>query len=151
MSESHVVSGLIAKRSELSSLLGHHQKIILQLSTALTHIDSSIKLFDPDYDLRTIKTKAPRQGNPWFEHGEVGRMFLDTLRTASTPLSTRQIGEAMVTLKGLSIEGTQDWDLVLKLVLGAAQRLERKGSILTIGRTGSSGRGGGSIIWQLVD
>jgi hypothetical protein len=116
MSESHVVSGLVAKRSELSSLLGHHQKIIRQLSTALTHIDSSIKLFDPDYDLGTIKTKAPRQGNPWFEHGEAGGMFLDTLRTASTPLSTRQIGEAMVKAKNLQLEGSKDWNLVLKLV-----------------------------------
>lgn len=148
MAESHVVSGLVAKRSELAGLIQHHQEAMRQLSVAIGNIDGAIKLFDPDYDLRVIKAKAPKQTNPWFEHGEAGKMVLDALRMASQPLSTRQISEAMVSLKGAAVEGAKDWDSVLKLVLGAARRLERKGVVKMIGRIG--GQGGGALLWQIA-
>lgn len=148
MSESHVVSGLVAKRSELSGLLSHHQQAIQQLSMSITNIDGAIKLFDPNYDLRTIKTKAPRQANTWFEHGEVGRMILDALRTSTTPLSTRQIGEIMIGIKGIAADAVQDWDSVLKPVLSTCKRLEKKDVIKMIGRV--PGAKNGAMLWQLV-
>jgi len=150
MAESHVVSGLVAKRSELSGQIMHHQEVMRQLSVAIGNIDGAIKLFDPDYDLRTIKAKAPKQGNPWFEHGETNRMVLDALRTAAQPLSTRQIGEAMVSLKDVAVESIKDWDLVMKLVLAAARRLERKGIIKMAGRIAPAGRGNAAILWQIA-
>lgn len=148
MAESHVVSGLVAKRSELSGLMAQHQQAIQQLSASIINLDGAIKLFDPDYDLRTIKAKAPRQTNIWFEHGEAGRMVLDMLRESIVPLSTRQIGEAMITAKGVTVTGAQEWDSVLKPVLGAAQRLERKGTIKMVGRV--SGPGNGPMLWQIA-
>jgi hypothetical protein len=45
MSESHVVSGLVAKRSELAGLIDHHQKEIDRLTGDLVHLDAAIKLF----------------------------------------------------------------------------------------------------------
>ncbi len=148
MADSHVISGLVAKRSELSGLLAQHQQAIQQLSASITHLDGAIKLFDPDYDLHTIKAKAPRQINTWFEHGEAARMVLDTLRAAIAPLSNRQIGEAMMDVKGVAVTGTQEWDSVLKPVLGAAQRLERKGIIKMVGRV--AGSGNGAMLWQIA-
>ena len=148
MSESHVVSGLVAKRSELSGLLSHHQQAIQQLSISITNIDGAIKLFDPDYDLRTIKTKVPRQANTWFEHGEIGRMLLDAFRTSATPLSTRQIGEIMIGVKGITVDGVQDWDSVLRPILSTCKRLVKKGVIKMIGRV--PGVGNGAMLWQLV-
>ncbi len=148
MAESHVVSGLVSKRAELAGLIQHHQEAMRQLSAAIGNIDGTIRLFDPDYDLGTIKSKAPKQANPWFEHGETNRLVLDVLRPASQPRSTRQIGEAMITLKGLSVEGHKEWDSVLKLVLCAAQRLEKKGTVKMVGRSG--GPGGGAMLWQIA-
>jgi hypothetical protein len=148
MAESHVVSGLVAKRSELSGQLAHHQEAIRQLATSICNIDGAIKLFEPDYDLRTIKAKASRQVNPWFEHGEANRMLMDILRASSTPLSTRQIGEAMIAHKGHTVNGAQEWDAVLKLVLGAAQRLEKKGILKMLGRV--DGSGSGAMLWQIA-
>ena len=126
MAETHVISGLVAKRSELLGIILSHQTIIKQLSSMIVHIDSTIKLFDPEYDLRTVKVKIKRTPNPWFEHGEVGRMILDILRKSSQPLSTRQLGEAMITSKDLIVENAKAWDAVLKPVLCAAQRLNNK-------------------------
>ena len=148
MTQSHVISGLVAKRSELSGLIKHHQEVMRRLSSAIVNIDSTIKLFDPDYDLQSIKAKAPRQANPWFKHGEAARMALDVLRTASQPLSTRQIGEAMVAAKGVTVEDAREWDAVLKPVLSAVQRAQKKGIVTMVGRVG--GKGGGAMLWQIT-
>ena len=61
MSESHVVSGLVAKRSELAGLIDHHQKEIDRLTGDLVHLDAAIKLFSPEFDLGTIKRKQYRR------------------------------------------------------------------------------------------
>lgn len=148
MSESHVVLGLVAKRSELAGQYQQHQEAMQELSAAISSIDASIKLFNPNYDLRTIKIKVPKHTTKWLNHGEAGRFVLDTLRTASTPLSTRQLGEAMVKYKGLAVNGPKEWDLALKPILGAAQRLERKGAIKMVGR--ADGPGNRAMLWQIV-
>jgi hypothetical protein len=148
MAESHVVSGLVAKRSELSGLLAQHQETVRQLSAAIGNIDGAIKVFDPGYDLQTIRVRVPRQPNGIFDHGEAGRMVLDALRLASSPLSTRQIGEAMVASKGVTIATAPEWDAVMKLVIGAAKRMEKRGTVRMVGRVNNSGKG--PMIWQLV-
>lgn len=148
MAESHVVSGLVAKRSELSGLLAQHQQAIQQLSTSISNLDGTIKLFDPDYDLRTIKTKAIRQPNTWFPRGDVGRLLLDVLRKSETPLSTRQIGDALVATQGIAVTEAHELHDIMKLVLAAAKRLERKGIVKMVGRT--AGFGGGAMLWQIA-
>lgn len=148
MSTSPVISGLATKRSELGRELAQRQEEVRQLYTAIESIDTAIKLFDPDYDLSTIKSKAKYTVNPWFDHGEIGTLVLDTLRTATEPLSTRQIGELIVAAKGLRVEGTKEWDWVLKMVLGAAQRLEKKNLVKMVGRVKCIGNG--PMLWQLA-
>jgi hypothetical protein len=145
MTQSHVISGLVAKRSELAGTIKHHQEIMRRLSAAIVNIDGTIKLFDPDYDLRSIKAKVPKQANPWFKHGETTRMVLDVLRTASQPLSTRQIGEAMMDAKGMAVDDVREWDAVLKLVLSAVQRAQKKGIVTRVGRVG-----GDAMLWQMT-
>ncbi len=75
-------------------------------------------------------------------------MVLNALRTATAPLSTRQIGETMVAIKGFTVETPKDWDKVLKLVVGAVKRMEKKGIVKMVGRVNNSGKG--AMIWQLV-
>ena len=81
MAETHVVSALVDKYAELSGLILDYQKKIDQMRVAVGHLDASIKLFAPDYDLRSIRCKVPmRPRNQFFRQGEVSRMALDILR-----------------------------------------------------------------------
>ncbi|MEN6586130.1 MAG: hypothetical protein ABFE02_08840 [Sulfuricella sp.] len=59
MAETHVVSALVDKYAELSGLILDYQKKIDQMCIAVGHLDASIKLFAPDYDLRSIRCKVP--------------------------------------------------------------------------------------------
>ena len=57
MAESHVVSSLISKRAELLGQIEAHQKEIQRISEMLLHVDHTIKLFSPEFDLRSVKSK----------------------------------------------------------------------------------------------
>ena len=43
MAESHVISGLVSKRAELSGLFQQHQAELRQIAMNLAHIDGAIK------------------------------------------------------------------------------------------------------------
>lgn len=151
MAESHVVSGLIAKRSELDGIVQFHRAEIHRLSVDLGHVDAAIKLFEPEFDLRTVHTKVLRQSNPYFIHGEAPRMVLDVLRRSNgVAIGTRQIGEEMISANGVDLKGVEDWNLLLKPVFSALKRLEKKGTVKTVGFASHSGRGRGSMQWVLV-
>jgi hypothetical protein len=51
----------------------------------------------------------------------------------------------MLLLKGLTVENPKQWDLLLKMILSAAERLARKGIIQKQRRSQS-----GSVIWQIA-
>lgn len=44
MAESNVVSGLVAKRTELATLIAHHQREVTRIGDDLRHVDATIKL-----------------------------------------------------------------------------------------------------------
>jgi hypothetical protein len=76
MAESHVVSVLVAKRSELAGQIEKLHDEIANIRALMDCIDGSIKLFDPDYDLRGIKGKRTNNHNGYLKHGEAQRFSL---------------------------------------------------------------------------
>jgi hypothetical protein len=145
MSESHVVSGLVSKRSELAGLIQHYQAEISRISGDLDHLDATIKLFAPEYDLRGIRPRAKRQPNPWFEHGEANRLILDIMRGVGIALTSRAIAEAMITRKGLAATEV-DMEAVQKLAVGALRRLEKSGTVREAGRESFTR----AYLWELA-
>ena len=130
MAESHVVSGLVAKRSELAGLIQHYQNEIGKLSVALSHIDHTIKLFAPEYDLKTISVKKVVKRNQYLEHGEAQRLSLNILRQAGRPLTSKEITDEIMYGKG--IEPSQGAvHSILKAVLICLRRMEKKGILIS--------------------
>jgi hypothetical protein len=137
MAETHVVSGLAAKRSELTGLILDYQKKIDQMRVAVGHLDASIKLFSPDYDLRTVRAKVPRQRNSYFKPGECQRLVLEIFRDAGgAALSSRQIGDQLVQRKGLPVS-TDMSEQMQKNASAVAKRLGDIGTIVPAGKDGT--------------
>jgi len=82
MTESHVISGLVAKRGELAGEIDYHQKLIKGISDQLKALDAAIKVFDPEYKLRNIKAKKHHRKNHFFRHGEGNTLLMDLMREA---------------------------------------------------------------------
>jgi hypothetical protein len=66
-----------------------------ELSDQMRHVEAVIKMLDPGYSLRAISVKR-RQPNPWFKRGTVYRRAVDALRTATAPLTAREIAELVL-------------------------------------------------------
>lgn len=91
MTESHVISSLVAKRAEIARQIESYQTEISRLQSTINFLDGSIKLFAPDYDLRTLKDKRATSAtsiwntrNQYLEHGEGQRLTLGILRVEGT-------------------------------------------------------------------
>ena len=101
MGQSLIVSGLVAKRSELAGEVEHYRQELQRLADELGHLDATIRLFDPDYDLGTIKSRKRGRRIQWFGPGECQRLVLETLRDAAEPLCGNTLTQALVAHKGL--------------------------------------------------
>lgn len=57
MAESHVMSALVKKRSEILGEIQHCEALIKEYKENLSSLDATIHIFDSNYDLQSIKSK----------------------------------------------------------------------------------------------
>ncbi len=137
MAESHVVTGLVAKRAELAGRIEKCHRELERLVADVSHLDGSIKLFAPDYKLEGIRAKTPRQRNQFFHQGECQRLVLEIFRDAKEPLSARHIAEALVARKKLETTPAMI-EQMRKNAWGVVRRLAGNGVIRDAGTEGGS-------------
>ena len=90
MAESHVISALVSKHSELQGSIKYHQEIVLKLKSELETIDKAIAIFDPSY--KTMFIRAKRANNTsYFPHGELNRRVIECLKIK--PSTVNEIAE----------------------------------------------------------
>jgi len=142
MGYTYALSGLVSKRAETAGLIEHHQKEIERLRQALYQIDAAIRLFDPTYRIRSIKTKEYRRYSRIFKKGECYRLCLDTLRRADAVLSTTLIAEILMHKKELPPEQQAT---VVDSVNNSLRFAERRGIVQRDGMDGIA------IRWKLAD
>ena len=61
----------------------------------MLHVEAVIKMLDPTYNPLRISVKR-RRPNPWFKRGTVYRRAVDVLRTATEPMTAREIAERVL-------------------------------------------------------
>src|SRR6266404_615886 len=81
--------------SELGGQILENKTEALKLSESMRHVEAVIKMLDPTFNLRRIAVKR-RTPNPWFKRGTVYRRAVDALRTATEPLTAREIAERVL-------------------------------------------------------
>jgi hypothetical protein len=143
MAESHVVSGLLSKREEIAGQITTIQAEIGRLQGALTHLDNTIKLFSPQYDLRTIKGRRTYTKSKNFERGEAQRMTLDVLRELKRPLCSREIVDELLERKNIEPNSTTVVNLQ-KNILTILHSLEKRKIIIQVDNAG------GSLKWRIA-
>ncbi|MFR8441317.1 MAG: hypothetical protein ACLVCW_06250 [Campylobacter sp.] len=78
MAESHVISALVAKHAELQGRIKSYQEAIKKARDEISTISKSIKIFDPNYDLRKIAPKKTRER--YFKHKELTRLVIEHIK-----------------------------------------------------------------------
>ena len=143
MTQSHVVSDLIAKRGEVVGQIESFETEIKRLHAALLHLDGAIKLFAPEVDLRTLKSRVTRKRNQYFAQGEAQRMTLEAMRDAAGMVCSRDITDALMQRKKISPEPAIA-ARIQKNILAVLHRLEKKKAVRKIEKNGEP------LKWELI-
>ena len=142
MAESHVMSALVSKRGELSGQIDYHYSEIKQLKIDMESMDKAIKIFDPDYDLRKIKSRKAHSKNNFFEPREGNTTVMDIFRETQRPISTGDLLDEVISRKGFDREVIDVKALRASLFV-ILKRLQNNGIIEELERDGLV------IIWGL--
>ena len=141
MAELHVIGALRNKRAELAGTLHQLEQQVVQERANLSHLDATMRLFDPDIRPKDIGPKQQRARNAWFRSGECLRLIYDELREATQPVSTRELAERIMRLKAISAADDQRRERIQKTLLGSLNRAKQ-----TIARIEIAG----VVSWRLI-
>jgi hypothetical protein len=136
------IRGLLAKRVELCH---QAQELRSQLSTVgndIAAVDRALRLldFEADYDALMPKNVGKKQ----HKRGEIGRKVSSILRTATTPVTSRQIALQIAEDRG---DNPNDHAHMVKLTNNVPRVL---GGMRKQGRVVSEGNGNGVKLWQFA-
>jgi hypothetical protein len=142
MTNTMIITRLRTKRGEIFEALECLGRQVEQHRADLTHLDATIRLFDPDAEVAAPGPQGrARKRNDWFRPGECRRRIHDVLRDAVAPMTTRAIVEAVMTAKTLPAGDSRARELIHKTVLGSLNRATD-----TIERTQAAG----SVAWRVI-
>src|SRR5260221_14751634 len=96
----HLITGLIEQRREIMGEMSALQQELHRCEVALSHIDATILLVDPQFDFSELKPKKQVNEDEIFRPGETPLVALDVLREARRPLSTTEITKSMLEKRG---------------------------------------------------
>lgn len=142
MAETHVISALVSKRSELLGEIKHYEALVKEYKENLSTIDKTIHIFDNSYDLRTIKSKRVIRDR-YFKNGEAVVLILDALRVLNKPAKTDEISEIIASKKGLSLNNDYEKATFQKAIVASLSRAVDNGLVERVGRDGLT------MIWQI--
>ena len=144
MAETHVISALTSKRSELLGEIQHYESLIKSFKENLSSIDKTIHIFDNSYDLRRVKSKRVYK-NRYFKNGEAIPLLLDTLRELNKPTRTDDLSEIIASKKGLTFENESDKINFQKIIVSSLSRSVDNGLVERVGRDGLT------VIWKIKE
>ena len=94
------VSALVERRREIQREIAYLEHEIKTCEEAIGHVDATILLLDPYYDLGKLKPKKFVSEDSLFYPGETPVLVLETLRATNHPMTTPEITMALLARKG---------------------------------------------------
>jgi hypothetical protein len=125
MAEMHVMSALRNKRAEMAGTVVQLEQQLVRQRADLSHLDATMRLFDPDIRPNEIRPGQRRPRSTWFHHGACLRLIYDELRDAPQPMTTRQLAERIMWNKAVPAVDDRSRDLVQKTLLGSLNRAKQ--------------------------
>jgi hypothetical protein len=141
MTEHHVISALQSKRAELADVLRQLEQQRMHQQANLSHLEATMRLFDPNTQLEESHPRQRRTRSVWFRQGECLRLIYDQLRDASQPVTTRVLAERIMRVKAIPTTDVRHREMIQKTLLGSLNRAKE-----TIARVKSAG----VVSWQLI-
>src|SRR6266576_614367 len=88
----------------------------------MMQVEAVLQMLRPDFDIRSISAKRRNKSNPWFKRGTLFRSAVDVLRRAGTPMTARQIADALIAGKAPQATRKQAIDLQAAILVALRKR-----------------------------
>lgn len=144
MADTYVISALVKKRAELRGDIIHYKQLIVTLDKNLQTIDATIKIFDVDYDISSIKP-VRKDRNRFFNNGESKILALEVLKNSNLPISTDKISDIIATNRNLAFENKTDKSNFQKSILLALNTCLSNNLVEKVSKDGLS------IVWKIKE
>jgi len=127
----YALAALKDKRAGFAGEIIDFKKKVKWREDQIRHIDATIEVFEPGFDVDSIPNRRPRKRVKLFKQGELGRMILDALRRAGEPITTKEIVTAVMEEMG---HGESSRSALAQRVRGNLAYHERStGNIVKVG------------------
>lgn len=132
----NVLYALTRKRAEIAGQIEHNQLALRRLIAELDHIDAAIRIFNPSIDIGAIPSKPVPPRHAAFK-GEVTRIVFKALRTASGPLTSRDIALLLMKERGLNPNDKELSVIMVKRICACLRVQKNKGLVRNVECFGS--------------
>ena len=142
MTELDVIGALQNKRTELTGTLRQLEQQLAQHRINLAHLDATMRLFDTDTQPNALPSQPPAAPQCLVSPGRVHPVDLRRVaRGPQRPITTRELAERLMCIKGLPAGDSQSRASVQQTLLGSLNRAKQ-----TIARVEI----GGVVSWRLI-
>jgi hypothetical protein len=141
----NTLAGLVEKRREIAGKIGKTRATLRQLMIDLDHVDGAIRLFDPRYQIESIKPKAPIAAFHALK-GDFTRAMLNVLRDAPGPMTTIELARHVMAERGVNVTDKPTLQLFTRRA-GALLRSQLKRGVLRAVKDPKHGR---FCFWEIV-
>ena len=131
MTNAFLVSGL---KEQYARTLGELRSVEArrkQLKRDMANLKATIKLCAADLDLSDIEPVAPKNAPRWFADGQCARTTVDILRTATGPLTVREI--AIEAMRRRGIEASDDYRTFKGVCMSVRNALRHREGVDVVG------------------
>ena len=125
------IPALKEKRAAIAGQIISFKKQIAKHHKELASLDATITLFEPSYKIGSIKPIRKQQRSKLFKLGALGRLCIDALRRAETPLSTHEVVAAVAVAIG---EAKASEAVLTATVRSNLAYMARRGAVVKIGK-----------------
>ena len=115
--------------AELAGKLLENKRAAIKIRTSMMQVEAVLKMLQPDFNIGHISPKRRVIGNPWFKRGTLFRSAVDVMRRAGTPMTARQITDALIADK--APQATRKQAIDIQAAILAALR-KRNGGMVSV-------------------
>jgi hypothetical protein len=114
--------------AELAGKLMDNKRAAVKIRTAMMQVEAVMQMLQPGLSVAAISAKRRNKSNPWFKRGTLFRSAVDVMRRAGTPMTAREIADALIA--GKAPQATRKQAVDLQAAILAALRKRDGGTII---------------------
>jgi len=116
------VCTLTQLHAELAGKFIENRNAAEKIKTAMLQVEAVLQMLQPGFSVRALSAKRRNKSSPWFKRGTLFRSAVDVLRRASSPMTAREIADALIADKAPEATRKQAIDLQAAILAALRKR-----------------------------